>query len=51
MVIGSPQGDDKTGRFTNARDIECGTCGLVIATTYSPRFTSADALRRVMGRR
>jgi hypothetical protein len=30
-------GDDVSGKFTNATDLLCGECRLVIATTYTPK--------------
>ena len=50
MKIEPPNGTDATGRFTNASDILCATCGLIIATTYQPNSSGADALRRAMAR-
>jgi hypothetical protein len=51
MVIEPPKGDDASGRFTGASDILCATCGLIIATTFSPkRSTGADALRGIIER-
>jgi hypothetical protein len=48
MIVEPPSGDDVSGRFTDSSDILCGTCKLVLATTYKPKASSADALRRVM---
>ncbi len=50
MVIEPPEGEDASGRFTNASDILCATCGLIITTTFSPKRTGADALRRIIER-
>jgi hypothetical protein len=48
MVIELRDGDDASGRFMGASDIFCATCGLIIATTFSPKRTGADALRRII---
>ncbi len=37
-------GIDTTGHFCHARDLMCGNCRLVIATTYRPRKEEADDL-------
>lgn len=41
MVIDVMPGEDTTGKFTNPADLICGTCKLVIATTYSPKEGAA----------
>ena len=44
------QGDDISGQFSDAADLQCASCGYVIATLYvpKPRKLAAEALGRRM---
>ena len=37
VAFGQMDGDDITGRFTDAVDVMCSKCHLVIATMYNPK--------------
>lgn len=37
LVIGSMEGDDVSGKFTDAADLLCGECHFVIATVFNPK--------------
>lgn len=37
LIVDRLDGDDVTGKFTDADDLVCATCKLVISTTYAPK--------------